>query len=368
MYWAIIKSILYYNIGVKISNDSPRYLEYADYLLNRGHLTFDFISHYIFYCLFIAFFKFFSVKIGWVIFAQIVISGVACYFLYCVSLKLFHSISCACTTVVLYTSWIYVQAWDFYILTESMFVSCTIALLYAMVCLRGFKKYFNCLILILVIATLRPNGFIIAVCFAAYELCDIYYSKSRLFAVFIVGLGVFLTVVLFYVSLSLDDYYHNFIYPNYLMGEIISGYPQLRIDTKGLINPGKNGSPIYMILEFISNNPCYYLKLIFSKALFFWGHIKPYYSILHNCVIIIILYPCYILAFSTLKSKILPNNLRIFFIFYFILQTSIVASYMEDWDGRFLAPLLPLVFLLAGGCAANCRFYTLNGSICKLKN
>ncbi len=83
------------------------------------------------------------------------------------------------------------------------------------------------------------------------------------------------------------------------------------------------------------------------KGLLFIGNVKPYYSWLHNAHIAVFLYPVYTAAaygfwhLEKVKLKLVTGSF-IAFQFLTVCFTSV------NWDGRFLLPVLPLVFNLAG--------------------
>ena len=87
--------------------------------------------------------------------------------------------------------------------------------------------------------------------------------------------------------------------------------------------------------------------MIFYKVFFFFGHIRPFYSQVHNLIIMLVLYPCYLFAILTLKKYPIEQSAKVFICTFILSQAAVVALYMEDWDGRFLLPVIPFVFLLA---------------------
>jgi hypothetical protein len=96
----------------------------------------------------------------------------------------------------------------------------------------------------------------------------------------------------------------------------------------------------------VFSQPIYFAKLTLLKGLLFVGHIKPYYSGLHNLFIACYLYPCYALAikgFWMLRKRPVVQAMFVFILF----QIITVSLTSENWDGRFLLPVLPLVFVFA---------------------
>lgn len=77
------------------------------------------------------------------------------------------------------------------------------------------------------------------------------------------------------------------------------------------------------------------------------GNVKPYFSILHNTLIVLVLYPLYYFAVKGFLQFPVDRKEHIFISTYFIAQALTVALSSENWDGRFLIPVLPFVFMLS---------------------
>ena len=89
---------------------------------------------------------------------------------------------------------------------------------------------------------------------------------------------------------------------------------------------------------FILYNPIFFLKLSLAKLFYFYGNAKPYFSWQHNVVIIGFLWTVY--GFGIKGFKYLKKNHKVFLLSYLMI---VLCS--EDWDGRFLIPVLPVVFV-----------------------
>ena len=61
----------------------------------------------------------------------------------------------------------------------------------------------------------------------------------------------------------------------------------------------------------------------------------------------IVLYPSYLFSIITVRRYKIEQSAKVFISTFILSQAAVVALYMEDWDGRFLLPVIPFVFLLA---------------------
>jgi hypothetical protein len=77
-----------------------------------------------------------------------------------------------------------------------------------------------------------------------------------------------------------------------------------------------------------------------------FAHVRPFYSTAHNALIALWLAPVYALA-AWGFWKFRRHPLAIWLLIAIATQTLIVALTHADWDGRYLAHVLPLVYPFA---------------------
>jgi len=135
---------------------------------------------------------------------------------------------------------------------------------------------------------------------------------------------------------------------SYRQGEVI--YPRAwTLDVPPEVQVGGDGmGSIKRVSDFAWQHPGYFFRLCLMKFLFYVGHIKPYFSIQHNVLIVLILYPTYLLAAWSWGTQ--PASPLQYMLLTFVgVQVIMVTLTSENWDGRFLVPVLPVVFVLAAG-------------------
>jgi hypothetical protein len=147
------------------------------------------------------------------------------------------------------------------------------------------------------------------------------------------------------------------IIENYTVGEVIYGVGSYEGESsiEGLtITPPDNlhvmdsPTPIVKVASFILQNPWYWSKLFGLKVYYLLSHTRPFWSGTHNWYSILILVPSYILFLRALVGKTLDVRVKLFSTVFLLIHIISVGVTSEDWDGRFLIPMLPVIFVFSG--------------------
>ena len=102
------------------------------------------------------------------------------------------------------------------------------------------------------------------------------------------------------------------------------------------------------VLYFAVHNPVYLGRLMLGKLFVFVSYLKPHYSLAHRALGVLVLWPAYWLAARGARRRGgVWRPARVFLAGVFLLQTAIIMLTVDDWDVRFLAPVLSVVFVLA---------------------
>jgi hypothetical protein len=132
----------------------------------------------------------------------------------------------------------------------------------------------------------------------------------------------------------------------YKSGDIIAAYDGIKAFGTSMIATPTSSPSLFALIELIYKNFFYSLQLFILKLLFFLAHVKPYYSLIHNIFIVLTLYPLYFFSAKGLLDKRTNHAAKNFAKFFIISNALIVMISVEDWDGRYLFPLLPLEKLI----------------------
>ena len=357
--WVGVNGGLYAHYGVKVVNDSPRYLEYAQKIIYGSGWYEPHNFWYVGYVLFITMVKGVFATNEAIIAAQVIVHGLASVALYRTSYHLFASRRAALTTALLFLGWIELPTWNFYILAESWYVSLLCFVLYCITSFTGSLRrlIFTTLLVLLTFFT-KPTGIAILLAYGVF-LISYYQVRVRKLTP-----ERYLLAILGLLSLYglVNQMLSSFVLiENYATGEVVygmsttegyAGKEQLVLFTEDLLLPSTNLDPIPRLLLFITNNPTYFITLSLTKAAYFLGHVRPYYSWLHNAFIVVTLYPLYLLASKTLWQGRVIGAVRSSLLTFILVHLTAIMFTSVDWDGRFLMPLLPTVFLLGVGGAS----------------
>ncbi|MFM9841184.1 MAG: hypothetical protein ACKVOQ_23170 [Cyclobacteriaceae bacterium] len=343
--WLLIQAVIFIRFGARTSVDSELYLTDAMNLLH-GQLPEGRSIWYISYSAFLALIFFFGGNNIAVVFVQILLSGVATFYLYQIVMEMYSKRNVAILAVLFYLLWIKIHEWNTFLYTESLFTSCSIISFAVLVKSKNAWHYLVASLLVLFTFFIRPTGFALMIGLLGYGLSSL--KKENLKRViplgFIGAMGVVVLLIGMLESFTLIESYAKaeIIYPNITLGMEVPS---------DLYIPKTDHSTLVRVFLFAFYNPVYFLKLFSLKLFLFLGNVKPYFSVFHNTVIVLILYPLYFFAVKGFLKFPAHRKEKYFVAGFVMAQALTVALTSENWDGRFLVPLLPFVFLLAAGGA-----------------
>lgn len=352
--WVGMNGGLYLHYGIKVVADSPRYLDYAQKIADGVGWYEPHNVWYVGYVVFIVVVKGFFATNGAIIVAQVLMHGLAAVVLYRTSYRLFASRGAALITALLFLGWIELPAWNFYVLAESWYVSLICLVLYCIISFDGSpKRWVITTVVVLLTFITKPTGIAVLVAYGVF-LVSYYWKfvRQQRGAAFAILLPL-LWCVYYLVNSMLDTFA---LIENYATGEIVfrastlKNYPNqewLVLQVDKLSIPPEQASAIKRLALFAAQNFIYFAKLFLVKLVYFLAHIKPYFSWQHNLVIATTLFPIY--AFF-IRTFVLTNNrtVRSFCTSFLVVSTISISLTTLDWEGRFLMPMLPLLFLFAG--------------------
>ncbi|GAA4499751.1 hypothetical protein GCM10023172_18850 [Hymenobacter ginsengisoli] len=354
--------------GPHYANDSARYLNYAANLAEHGYykiapgtapttiannglanFQYEHNQRYILYPWFQS--VWLRLHAGWwgIVLGQLAISGLAALALYSAVRQLASGqLGAAAVATALFIGWPDVQQFNCFLLTESLFISLSVLSCWAFVRTRGsgWGAWLLLLGLLLLTALVRPNGFVVAGAVGLAGLATLFTKKRRVFWL-AVGAAVLATpLAVWWLNHQLVSFY---IVETYVRGELMFATPVWAVHPSApLVLPPDGIGQMSRVLYFAAHNPGFLAKLMLGKLLVFFSSIKPYYSLSHKLMSVLVLWPLYYLAVrgARLASVWLPG--RAFLVGVPLLQAAVVMLTVDDYDVRFLAPVLPFVFALAG--------------------
>ncbi len=340
--WAFVQGAMLLRFGVQTPVDSELYLSDAKNLL-VGQWPQGRSIWYVSYSSFLAFVFLLGGSNSTVILLQVFLSGVAALCLYKISVMVSGRANVAFLTVFFYLSWLKIHEWNTILYTESLFTSCSIICLALLMRSKHYWQYVFVFVLTLFTFFVRPTGFAFLIGLIFY-LVFLVKNKmdKRLFVSTMVVVTAAIILLACYMLEGAD------LIDSYVRGEVI--YPNISAGLEipaDLVIPTKDAPAFARMFMFAFDNPVYFAKLSFYKLILFIGNVKPYFSPIHNAIIVLILHPVYI--FSIIGYfRFSKTQFEKYFIAGYVASLAFTVSLTsENWDGRFLIPVLPFIFLLA---------------------
>jgi hypothetical protein len=353
----LVNGFLLYSNGIKVVDDSERYFEYANVL--RSGFYFD--PHnfwYIGYCLFILIVSLFGGGSTSIVVIQILLFCFATFSLYYTALLIWKSPGTAFVTAFLFVAFIDIPQWNSYVLAESLFVSFNCFSLLALTLLfKDTRKVWKIGLVLLIIPItflIKPTGIALLVACASVLTLHFFQSIKNNLGRLAIGAGLFGLVILL-TNRMLHTY---LVMENYQLGEVIyavTTVDKVQYSINGLIVtppenlyvPQRTWPPIVKIISFAVQHPVYWTQLFFTKAFYLLFHVRPFWSFSHNMFSVLFLLPSYFLCIVAFIRARPGGKVTVFGVTFLLINIFAVCLTSEDWDGRFLIPMLPVVFLFA---------------------
>ncbi|GGK75023.1 hypothetical protein GCM10011405_23780 [Rufibacter glacialis] len=344
--WLLMQVMLFQHHGARVVFDSHRFILFVQEILADQPVTYMQVWRYLGYPLFLLPFFKAGLALKYVVWAQMAFSGLAALTLYKATQHLTGHAWLAVGATALFVFNPDLQAWNCYILTDSLFTSLfTISLCLAL--LPKTRTLAIAFVLAVVWTTLaRPNGFVLLLTLGAYYI-TLYQPFAR-FNKWALGLAGLALAVGFYFALDRFLLKAFVLMIPYGRGDMIYGYTGfLLTDYHQPQLPPPTLTQLGQVLWFVWVNPLYFLVMALLKGFFFFIHAKPFYSLAHNLAILAYLLPVYALAWIGWKKGNLSAPTQTLLLTPIVLQAGITMLTIEDWDGRWLYPILPCFLLLA---------------------
>lgn len=291
-----------------------------------------------------------------VVIGQMILSGLACYCLYRLTTRISRSSFSGFIASFMYLAFGEIVQWNTYIMTESLFTSGIIFLMYALHYSRTLGQWALAFLLLIAVSLIRPMG--ITVLLAALLFIIFRFELLKRFSLRfkVIGTGIVIVIGLVFLYYLLEGNPSvNFYYSR---GQIVWGTDteELRKNSWLIVNnenvhyPSSDLPAYQMFLVFVRDNFIFFSELFIKKLTLFVTHVKPYYSTWHNTYIALFLAMVYFFGFKNIRSERSQNPIAYFALGLFFFNALMVGLSVEAWEGRFLIPVLsPLLVFFANG-------------------
>ena len=322
-----------YNFG----KDSIRFLNLADNIINFTPIDGKSIF-YFGYSLFLAFFKILNLNFNFVVLVQCIITIISALCLKKIYLKTENNRPEI--ALMLFLFYVPIQMRNFFILSDSIFISFSIITFYYFIKKKNFKNIVLFLLIGFFTFTIRPHGILILILIIFY-FYEMIHKENKLYKyIFLFFLGFsFLIFLNFYLSNTTRNYF-------YISGQSIFGLKSFSVLYKNLPYNLIDRSALYQNFYLFVNYPIESIKLVFYKIFFYISGVRPYYSLLHNLLEFFYTFIIFVIGiisyFLNKKNKV--KNFMMIMIIVSILGALITGP---DWSGRYRMYIMPFIFIFA---------------------
>lgn len=230
----------------------------------------------------------------------------------------------------------FIQGWTPYLYTDPLFGSLlTIAACQLFAKKKGYSVWLS--IFGLMLPFFRPVGFLfVGVAVFHFTVLGAYKNRWMLYKS---TLWLSITAAIAWYALHSGT---DFFFPKHnAEANIICGLPSNLL--KYLVHPYEKGMSM---THFFTANPNLSIRLFAFRLYSSFWMTRPFYSNLHNYVIILVMLPYYLLAllgvFTIFKQKMLHWWFVLAGIAFFVLPNVLLCA---DWNNRFMLTVLPFVLL-----------------------
>lgn len=354
--YVLLSIYLYNKYGIKLMNDSPRFLGYAANLSEQG-IYFDPLNFWYISYVFFVYFSQLLVESHWIIIYNQYLFGLfATYALYAGLNRLTGDTRIGFLGALIFIFFPDNLMWHSYVLTESFYCSILCVTFYSLVRFQQSDKKLLDFLLIGIVLLITffskptsPALFIaLATPFLFRFLKDKPYRIWKFSGLIISGL------ILLVLANKIIHSHHVLLI--YTKGDIIFAMHELpnhpdnelmTIDVpEEMVVPETDQALMVQMGQFVVNNPIYFLKLFTGKVIMYITHVRPYWSIGHNLMVALFTWLLYFFGIRAMRKKLIPSDLTLIAIIYFLIHTMVIGITWADWDGRFFVPVIPLIVVL----------------------
>lgn len=338
--------------------DVNGYINGADYLINHGSYE-DF--HHVFYGLHVGIIAlgrlFLPDQIIQVIIFQVLLSLLSTVVLYLSVHKLFKNRIAAILSSFIFLFWWDCIHWNTTLMSESLFCSLTIFIVYILAHFKGLKMDFVKLgVLLFAISFTRPTSVVILIGVIVFFL---FYYKEPLKQLSVVRKTILSLSFILLSLLGAALMFQKWDFTEaYLKGEVVtymSTIPESPLYKEELHAPVKNTEKVVMeselgivrMTKFMADYPGYFFTMAVKKVYYLLSFQRPYYSVWHNAfsvVWLVFIYTCFIIGFVKCSS----SPIKAFALTVIMVNCGLIAISSVDWDNRFFIPMEPGIVLFAG--------------------
>ncbi|WP_113922808.1 hypothetical protein [Cognataquiflexum aquatile] len=356
--FVLVNGLWFWKMGIMTDDDTWGYLQYADEIKENGMFFKPHLFWYIGYVLFILGANSIIPGFEGIVVFQYVFAYAALIAMYFASINLYQNPKAALLTCIWFLGFIMISFWNLFLYAESLMISLyCISFFFLSQAYRGKLDTFQGILAILVMIwaiMVKPTGVallagLVAVAIAfAWKRISTLGWKLAFSTTLIVGLLVLVNQML--GTFGIVEAYQNgeVVYNIHKMAHMDYASSLMLTVPNDLSLPAVDWSPLGKMIYLWIFNPLYSLQLFGTKLFYYLMYVRPYYSWVHNIIALCALIPMYFAFFQAIRGNSLGRFPKIFSLTLIGCSALSVALLSDNWNSRFLMPVLPLVFLVGG--------------------
>jgi hypothetical protein len=209
-----------------------------------------------------------------------------------------------------------------------------------------WRRYLAAAVPLLLVALMRPQGWLIVLLAATYwAISQPPGSVSR-------RLGWVLAAVALLIALFVPTLLGSL--DRAVVGSLVHGRTMWGSDRWTIEMPAPDSAAgprgVTGAAQYALGHPAKVATLMLARVGVHFAHVRPFYSTAHDVLIVLWLTPVYLIALRGWQT-IRGVQLARWLLGIIAAQTGLVAITHADWDGRYLAYVLPLIYVVTG-CGA----------------
>ena len=340
--WLLLQLIFLKNHGIFDQEEAPKYILLAQRWM-RGDRNFNLYN--LFYSGYISIYVLletigFNYKAMYGV--QLIFSWLSVYYFVKI-LSLFIQVRIVIlSSVLLYATCYIIQLWVSILFTDSIFSSLLIIATYFL--LTEQKGKLNACVfwtLLICLPFFRPVGFLfIAIACSHWMMDSLVKNAGKIFSCFCY---VGLIGIIVYRSFTQSQYFYPIHSLHNIQANVICGYPGNLLKYQEV--PFREGMSVYY---YLLHNPNMTLRLFFSRFVKVFSMGRPYFSPVHNLLLLVSTFVYYTFAILGVAELLWRKEKKLYFLIVGIMIFALpMVIFCVEWSGRFSLPVICYVLLLS---------------------
>ncbi len=345
--FVLINAALAMAYGVRIGEDSGIYVDGAA-LLNAGQSLTARQPSYAGYISFVSVFDRLGLGLQGVVAGQVLAATVAAAMMFFVASTIGGARAGVAALLLLAVD-VETNRWHAYVLSDSLFTSALAVvtwLAYRAAVSRRAGHYAVATVAMIAASLIRPEGWFLVPAAVAYWLVRLPLSvaqRSATVAVLVAACAAMVSLVAPRLGGNVQA-----VGPSEMLrqGQTIWDFDGWRVTMPPGPAPRPDASSAVNAIDYAISHPFSTIKLMATRVVVHFAHVRPFFSTAHNLVVALWLLPVYACAAIGVAAAI-REPLTVWCATVLATQTLVVALTHADWDGRYLAHVMFLIYPFA---------------------